>query len=165
MDAYRAEGWADFAVAVAGAGAALAGLLFVALSINLERILSGSRLPARAAHTLVLLAAPLVVALVLLVPGQSGRALGVELVTVGAATGLLLAALNHPGRRASQQPLIWWLIAEALPAVALSGTTIVAGAGLLTTSLSGLYWLVAGVVVAFVGALLNAWVLLVEILR
>ena len=74
--AYQAEAWADFGVAVAGAGAALAGLLFVALSINLERILAGHRVTARAGHTLMLLAAPLVIALLLLIPGQSESALG-----------------------------------------------------------------------------------------
>jgi hypothetical protein len=62
--------WSDFAVAVAGAAAALSGLLFVAVSINLSRILAFSNLPARAAQTLIMLVTPLVVSLLVLIPAQ-----------------------------------------------------------------------------------------------
>ena len=46
MPAYSAAEWESLFVAEAGASAALAGLLFVALSINLERILKGTDCPA-----------------------------------------------------------------------------------------------------------------------
>jgi modulator of FtsH protease len=165
VEAYRAAPWADFAVAVAGSGAALAGLLFVALSINLERILTGQRLTARAGYTLVLVAVPVAIALVLLVPGQSPTALGAELLVIGVVTGVSLAALHRPSRRSPKQPLVWWFVTEGIPAAVLSLSSIIGGAGVLTGSIGGLYWLPAGVIAAFVGALVNAWVLLVEILR
>jgi hypothetical protein len=54
------DGWGELFLAGAGASAALAGLLFVAMSINLERILQGAGLPGRAGEAIVLLVAVLV---------------------------------------------------------------------------------------------------------
>ena len=79
-------GWDNFFVAEAGAAAALAGLVFVAVSINLTRILEYPHLPARAAETLIALLSVLVVTTFALVPGQSARAYGVEI----GATGLVI---------------------------------------------------------------------------
>jgi hypothetical protein len=48
LAAYSASEWGDLFVATAGASAALAGLVFVAVSINIERILEFNDLPERA---------------------------------------------------------------------------------------------------------------------
>ena len=48
MTAYQPELWHDLFVAIAGAVAALTGLIFVAVSINLEQILKFRALPVRA---------------------------------------------------------------------------------------------------------------------
>jgi hypothetical protein len=165
VSAYEAQAWSDFGVAVAGACAALAGLLFVALSINLDRILAGYRLTARAGSTLILLGAPLVIALLLLIPDQGHVALGRELLVLGVVSGGTLAVLNPPWLRAAEQPLFWWAAITATPILLLTASAIIAGIGTMTESLGGLYWLPAGVIVALVAALENAWVLLVEILR
>jgi hypothetical protein len=76
MPTYSAAESESLFVAEAGASAALAGLLFVALSINLERILKGAGLPGRAGKAIVLLLTVLVVSTFGLVPGQSPRVLG-----------------------------------------------------------------------------------------
>jgi hypothetical protein len=53
MRSYDPAGWQSFFVAIISAGAALTGLLFVAVSINLDRILKAATfLTTRAAETL-----------------------------------------------------------------------------------------------------------------
>src|SRR5215213_7208547 len=93
--AYDATAWSDLFVAGAGASAALAGLVFVAVSINIERVLEYGGLPERAQETLTLLMSPLAVSLLGLVP-QSSTALGVELAVGG---GVIVARTAVPTRR------------------------------------------------------------------
>ena len=83
MTAYEATEWSDFFVAVAGASAALTGLVFVAVSINIERILKLQGVTARALATLLLLLGALVVSLLALAPGLSRVALGLLLLAQG----------------------------------------------------------------------------------
>ncbi|HEX6677061.1 MAG TPA: hypothetical protein VF486_18785 [Actinomycetes bacterium] len=89
VNAYTTAGWDAVFLGEVGASAALGGLLFVAVSINLDRIIAVKNLPGVA----------------------------------GAGVSLLL----HAG--------------------------------------GGLYWLVPGMVLSLVVAVINAWVLLVEVVR
>jgi len=100
---YSASAWTDFAVAVAGAAAALSGLLFVAVSINLSRILAFPNLPARAGQTLIMLVTPLVVALLVLIPDQRHDLLGVELLAGAALLVPALGWLNRPSTRSVEE--------------------------------------------------------------
>ena len=50
--AYRTDAWHDFYVAVADASAALTGLLFVSLSVNLRKIIKSPAHKARAREAL-----------------------------------------------------------------------------------------------------------------
>jgi len=94
MHAYSTAGWTELFLAQAGASAALAGLLFVAISINLDRILKGPSLPGRAGEAIVLLVAVLVVSTLVLVPGQSRTALGTELLVVGLVAWSILVVIH-----------------------------------------------------------------------
>jgi modulator of FtsH protease len=162
--AYDASQWTDLFVATAGATAALAGLLFVAVSINLERIIGEAGLPDRALETVLLLVGVLVVSILCLVPGQSAAVLGLELLVGSIAltfTVIRLPLAREPG---APQLRAWLLARWGIRALALA-PLIVGAASLMTGDGGGLYWIVAGVVFATVGAVANAWVLLVEILR
>ncbi len=163
--AYDAEPWSDFAAGMAGAAAALAGLLFVAVSINIQTILAQRGSSSRAVEALILLVTPVFLSLVLLIPGQPAVALAVELFVVAVIAGTALGWLSRPGSRAHEQPLASWLGTNVVPAAVVGLAPVVAGIGLLTGSLGGLYWLPAAVAVGLLGGLSNAWVLLVEILR
>jgi hypothetical protein len=163
----EAEAWSDFAVGVAGAGAALTGLLFVAVSINLERILSLPRIPRRAGQALILLATPVFTAIALLTPGQPTWGVGVEMIVIGAGTGPALYVLTGGPSEISAQPLWSWLLTGVLPSAVLSLGTLLAGISLVADvpGLGGLYWIPLATALAWLGGLFNAWVLLVEIMR
>ena len=156
--------WTDFAVAVSGAAAALAGLLVVSISINVREIASDRLLPPRAGAALVMLVTPLVAAVCVLVPSQSPDALGMELVAVGVVVGVLLIAFSWP-RPSPKRTVASWVLGQVLWVVLVVVPLILAGVGLLITGLGGLYWLPVTVVAGVVGGLLQAWVLLIEILR
>ena len=163
--AYDPSAWSDLFVAVAGASAALLGLLFVAVSINLERILSYKGLPERALETLLLLLGVLVVSILGLMPGQSHVALGLEL--LGTAAIVATIVLRLPAARAEEtgrEPTRWRVSRLGLR---LLGTLplLIGALSVLFEAGGGLYWIAAGIVLAIIGAVANAWVLLVEILR
>jgi len=75
LAAYDASEWTDLFVASAGASAALTGLVFVAVSINIEHILKFEGLPERALGTVLLLLSVVLVSIIGLIPGQSHVAL------------------------------------------------------------------------------------------
>jgi hypothetical protein len=165
MTGYAPGHWTGFAAAVAGSTASLAGLLFVAVSINVRQILKYPSLPSRAGQTLLLFATPLVAAVFVLVPGQPVDALAGELIGTGVVIGGYQLWIDHRSERAEQETPLTWIIAWVFPAVVSCGCLVVAGATLLAGGGGGLYWIVPGVVAAIVFGLANAWVLLIEILR
>jgi hypothetical protein len=162
MHAYTTDGWGELFLAEAGASAALAGLLFVAMSINLTKILEVQGLVGRAGEAIVLLVAVLIVSTLVLVPDQPRVALGTELLVTGLLAWSILAVIHMKAVRGRIGPSLVARIATAQVAVL---PFLVAGVSLLLRAGGGLYWLVPGVVLCLVVAVLNAWVLLIEILR
>lgn len=164
MYPYDPSQWSELFVATAGATAALAGLLFVAVSINLERILGEAGLPDRALETVLLLVGVLIVSILALIPGQSAAVLGLELLVVGIVLAFAVIRLPMIRETDGPQPRAWLATRWGIRAMALV-PLILGAASLMTGDGGGLYWIVAGVVFAIAGAVANAWVLLVEILR
>ena len=85
--------WSNFFAAEVGAIAALTGLIVVAVSINLTRILAFAQLPARAGESLVILISALLIAGFGLFPGQPVAAFGAE--TLGIGLVALAVALQN----------------------------------------------------------------------
>jgi hypothetical protein len=156
-------GWHDFFVGSMGASAALTGLLFVAISINLEQILKYPNLPGRAAGSLGVLVSALVVACCGLVPGQSQVALGTEIAVAGGI--VMVQAVWVTARKQMEGDTYTWRI-ERMVTLLLPGALFLAGGlSLVADGGGGLYWVFAGTAMAFVVSAVNAWVLLVEVLR
>jgi hypothetical protein len=156
-------GWENFFVAEAGASAALSGLVFVAVAINLSRILSFPHLPGRAAQTLVVLVLVLLISTFGLVPGQSLRALGAECLFVGCLGIFSVSWIQYRDRKHAQKRI--WVLVQIMTSQLPVLPFVISGSLLLLCHPSGIYWLVAGTVLSFVAGVVNAWVLLVEILR
>lgn len=170
MDGTVTAGWGDFAVATAGAAAALAGLVMVAISVNIKEILAFPGLTARAAAAIGSLVLVVVTAALILVPGQLAVLLGAEALVAVVPVIMLHTVSLRLRRRDSESP--GHSLALYVPLATLQLLPVVVGALLLilagdSASLSGagLYWLAAGMVLTVIGSMLDAWVLMVEILR
>jgi hypothetical protein len=165
MHAHTTDGWGELFLAEAGASAALAGLLFVAISINLTKILEVRGLVGRAGEAIVLLVAVLIVSTLVLVPDQPRVALGTELLVTGLLAWSIPVVIHARAVRGGIGPSRPVLVARVAMAQLAVLPFLVAGVSLLLRAGGGLYWLVPGVVMCLVVAVLNAWVLLIEILR
>ena len=158
------EGWSEFNVATAGATAALAGLIIVALSVNIREALKAATIPSRVAAAIAGLVLALVVSLVALVPVQPLWALGLEILAATVAAGAMQYRASLYILESRQGPAVW-----RLPKVALGVAPIlaylVASIILLAGGSWGFGFVAAGAVLAIVDSVVVAWVVLVEILR
>jgi modulator of FtsH protease len=157
------DGWGNFFFAEIGAAAALTGLIFVGVSINLSKILAIPRLPNRAFQALFLLVAVLIVSSLLLVPGQSLTVQGVEMLAIGVIACVTMALLDRDARRKAEPEFRRVVMAQAVLNQIAVLPYAIAGILLLIQGDGGLYWLVPAIIFSFLKAILDAWVLLVEI--
>ena len=157
--------WHDFFIATAGAAATLTGLIFVGVSISLAKILSIPTLPNRAFISLLLLLAILVLSVLFLVPGQSYSSLGWEIIPVGVTVWVTvlimdIAIIRNKENKFKRLYFFNFLFNQAAILPYLVGATV-----LLTIGESGIYWVVVAMILSFIKAVLDAWVLLIEINR
>ena len=156
------ETWDSFGVVVGAASGALIGLLFVAISVNASRIAKHLALHVVASRTLVLFAIPLVAAILVVTPRQADWALGAELIVLGVVAGaaLIFMGRGHVDVGASPESRLARTLDRTSPTLATSLLTEIAGVTLIVGG-GGLYWLVPALILALVGGMLNAWLLLV----
>ena len=162
---YLASAWSSFGEAVATAAAALAGLLFIAVSINLKRILEFPSLPTRAGQTLIFFVTPLITGLLVITPDQARIALAAELMATGLAIGGIQLYFDLRTERGEEDTLYRRTVSVLVPVTVSCGCLVIAGATLAGQAGGGLYWIVPSVLSAIIFGPINVWVLLVEILR
>ncbi len=166
LDRATFASWHDFYLKIGAASASLIGLLFVALSLNLDTITETSSEDLRAlgeqafnSFSLVLL-----IALFFLIPTNDPTTYGVAFVAL--ALGGAYRMLRHApavwrGRRRDRlcEGVVWRFV---LPAAALVGL-LASGLGLVVGQLSALYWLVAVIIGLLMSAARSSWDLLVKV--
>jgi len=164
------DAWSEFNVAMVGATAALAGLLIVAMSVNISTIMSSKTMPARLAASIAALVLAITVSALGLIPGQPLVGYGTEIVvaTLGAgafqwhAVSLVYRQPDVPGSyRFGQSAAGVFPIAAFL----LGGLLVIAGLGEAGLGEAGLVAAAIGSILAIIAALVMAWVVLVEVLR
>lgn len=156
--------WTDFFVASAGAGAALAGLLIVAVSGDVDRVIAIPGMVSRAGVAIALLVLVTLVALLALIPGLSDAGYGLIVVVAGVVAVLFASlSLTHLVRARSGglgEALVKGALG-VLPGllITIGGVLALFGAG------SGPVWVAAGILVSVIFSVLTVWVILIEIRR
>jgi hypothetical protein len=158
--------WSNFFLGELGAASALAGLLFVAVSVNQVRILALGRMADRGLEALAMLLLVIIVASLPLIPGQPPRVLGAEVAVLALALLLGLIPVQRGyhrqmtvvHRRRSGRMIL--INRFAVLMVVIAGATVV-----WRGDLEGLYLLPVGILMIFTAVGINAWVLLIEINR
>lgn len=170
MTAYDPAAWSDFFVANAGASAALAGLVFVGVSINVDEIIASRRLIGRALEAFAMLTGVLIAAAIGLTPDIGSTGFGVALIVVAMILELVIGTQQYRslprfgGEADSRTPRGSNLVRITISQIAILSFAI-AGITLLVEGGGGMYWVVPAVALGYLTSLANAWVLLIEIRR
>jgi modulator of FtsH protease len=156
--------WSSFFQGELGAAAALAGLLFVSVSVNQTKILELGRMADRGLEALGILFLIIMVTSLPLVPGQPLRLLGAEILVLGATALIATVLLQRSYMRQVEAP--YRRSSMTMVAVNRLVVTVIVLAGLTLVWRGddvGLYLLPAGILLSFFAASASAWVLLIEI--
>lgn len=156
-----AQDWGNFAVITGSAASALTGLLFVAVSLNRERIAAHPGLRGQAGQTLVLFMLPLLLAVLLVLPGRSAIALGAGLIVLAAVAGTALVLIGREKKPAGDDPeeRLALLVDKVSPNLIAVVLILVAGC-LQCAGDNGLYWAATSGVLSLVSGVVNAWLFL-----
>jgi hypothetical protein len=157
--------WSEFNVAMVGATAALAGLLIVAMSVNIAEVMKSPTLPPRAASSIASLLLALTAAAFGLVPAQPTLAYGIEVLVATLLAGVfqwhaIRVVMREDHISATDRILKGIAGTVPIAAFLIGSVLVVAGA-----VEAGLIAMAVGSVLAIIAALLFSWVVLIELLR
>jgi hypothetical protein len=157
--------WSTLLTVGAETAATLTGLVFVAVSINLDRIMAYPGLPGRAAESILQFLEVFLISTVALIPKQSDGALAIEFLVLGVFFWVVQIAGQVRYLRVRAGHPWWWFVLRAALSQVATVPVLVAGIALLVGAPGAMYWLVPGFVFSFAAGIVSAWVLLVEIRR
>ena len=159
---YQPTHWQVFFGVVVGASATLLGLLFVAASLRIERVTDSARHRSRAREALGQLLVLVVLGVFVLIPGQTRKVLGSELLVYGMIVGGVTLRLQaNTLSRLPKAERARWLLRDLTYDVGVVAIPIT-GLSLIIHEIGGMYWLAGTTVTFFVWSSMQAWALLVE---
>ena len=158
------EGWTDFNVALAGAAAALAGLVIVASSVNIAEVIKSTTLTARLAAGIAALVLAIVVSGTGLIPEIDPLWYGVVILVATAVAAVFQVHATRVIYRDPAPEHTGRFLKSALGFVPIA-CYLAAGVALTLGHPAGLVLAAAGALVAIVAAIIVSWVALVEVLR
>jgi len=158
------EQWSEFNVAMAGATAALAGLVIVAASVNIAEIVKSRTLTARLLAGIAALVLALAVSAMGLVPDldlawYGGLIVASTLLAAAFQVNVTRLIARDPDPADRARPLKYLIGFLPILAYLVAGVMVWAGHP------SGLHLAAAGCLLAIVSAIVVSWVALVEVLR
>lgn len=159
-----AQSWSGFMSVAAGLAATLSGLVFLAVSINLQQVIRTPGIATLALESLTQLFGAMIIGLIALTPGQSSVMLGAEVTSLTCVLWLLQTRWQLSFLRQHHRP--WrWTANRFLRTQLACLPLFFAGVFLWSGRPSGFFWFVPGMPAAFIAGVTNAWVLLVTIVR
>jgi hypothetical protein len=165
LDSTTIADWSNYLSVLAEAAATLTGLVFVAVSINLSRVLSIPGLTGRAAESMMQLFGVVIISTTALIPRQPPVALGTEIIVLGSALWLVQTVLQVRYMTSKTGHPRLWAVTRIVQTQFANIPFCISGILLLCGSPAGLYWLAPGFIFSLLAGVVSAWVLLVEILR
>ncbi len=163
--------WESFFVTAGGAAAVLVGLIFVGISINLQKLLERTIVSRGAWVSLLTLIEVLIVSLLMLIPEQKLPALGAEVGGIGLICWIVMTIVTlyqfaHARKDGFPEGQTWYgRLAMILLSQLITVPFVVGGVLLLLNRESGISWTLPGILSALPYSLYMGWVLTVEVNR
>jgi hypothetical protein len=143
----------------------LTGFIFVGISISLTELMESPHLILRTASSLALLLSVLVTSSLLLAPQHSIRTTAFAILGVGGVLWLATTLFGIRSVRSAPAAYKKNSTIAALMVQIASLPALVVGSVMLSGDSDGIYWLLSAFSFSFIVAVVDGWILLVEIHR
>jgi modulator of FtsH protease len=161
LDVYRPDQWHDFFVMVGGSAAVLTGLVFVALSLNVDVVTRDATHRYRAIDTLSGMTGVFVLCALVLMGGQDHRAVGIEwLIVATISVAVYLHGHVQAVRRGGSMAVL--RASRTVTLAALYLAQLFGAALLVGDQLAGLYIAAVALIGALAFMISGAWLLVVD---
>jgi len=157
--------WDGFFGAQVGASAALLGLIYVGVSINLNRIISVPRLPNRALQALLLLVVVLIISSLQLIPGNAENFFAIELMIISVSFWITMTSIDIKTYKKTEINYRKFYLFKIIVTQVSIVPYMISAFILISGDPGGMIWAAMGMIFSYLKAISESWVLLVEINR